>query len=313
MLADRVAAHVPFDGRDMARLLSSLRAHADALTMLTGRVPLDNPGAVAAMLRNLRKAGAQDQADALLRRDPAAHVSLKNPGAVAWLLGSLREAGAQDQADALLRRDPAAHAPLDDPYGVVQLLGSLREAGAHDQADALLRRDPAAHAPSTIRTAWSSCWAACGKRARRTRPTRWPNGCLRRECSSYSTNRETVGIGSVSVERPTAPRPHYGAGKTWTYCLFPTAGTVRRPCPSATADPPNPQGKSGQFPVRTSGATLRSPAQRPGSSQPSLGQDSLSGARCRCPDLPVVPRVGVQTYLSCGLNRVNGLVRSGFS
>lgn len=35
----------------------------------------------------------------------------------------------------------------------------------------------------------------------------------------------------------------------------------------------------------------------------------LSGARCRCPDLPVVPRVGVQTYLSCGLNRVNGLVR----
>jgi hypothetical protein len=28
--------------------------------------------------------------------------------------------------------------------------------------------------------------------------------------------------------------------------------------------------------------------------------------------IPVVPRVGVQTYLSCGLNRVNGLVRSGF-
>ena len=39
----------------------------------------------------------------------------------------------------------------------------------------------------------------------------------------------------------------------------------------------------------------------------------LSGARCRCPGLLVVPRVGVQTYLSCGLNRVNGLVRSGFS
>src|SRR5437879_1007878 len=31
----------------------------------------------------------------------------------------------------------------------------------------------------------------------------------------------------------------------------------------------------------------------------------LSGARCRCPGLLVVPRVGVQTYLSCGLNRVN--------
>jgi hypothetical protein len=38
------------------------------------------------------------------------------------------------------------------------------------------------------------------------------------------------------------------------------------------------------------------------SSQPSPGQDT-SGARCGCPDLAVVPRVGVQTYLSCGLNR----------
>ena len=41
-----------------------------------------------------------------------------------------REAGAQDQAAALLARDPAAHVALDDPEGVAWLLGSLREAGA---------------------------------------------------------------------------------------------------------------------------------------------------------------------------------------
>ena len=68
----------------------------------------------------------------------------------------------------------------------------------------------------------------------------------------------------------------------------PHRGTVRRPCPLAAADPPNPQDKSGQFPVRTSGATLRSPAQRPGSSQSSLGQDTClmgySGYNgCSCP------------------------------
>ena len=49
--------------------------------------------------------------------------------------------------------------------------------------------------------------------------------------------------------------------------------------------------KSGQDPVRTSGATLRSPRQRPRSSQPSAGQDtglSFPGKG-----------VGVQIYLSC--------------
>jgi hypothetical protein len=51
-------------------------------------------------------------------------------------------------------------------------------------------------------------------------------------------------------------------------------GTVRRPRPWPTVGPPNPQGKSRQLPVQTSGAKLRSPAQRPGSSQSSLGQDN---------------------------------------
>ena len=145
-------------------------------------VSLDDPRAVAALLGELREAGAQDQVTALLRRDPAAHASLGNPHAVALLLDRLREAGAQDQVTALLRRDPAAHAPLDklpyvavllaelrragaydqvtalaaraaarapldDPRAVAALLRELREAGAQDQVTVLLRRDPAAHAP----------------------------------------------------------------------------------------------------------------------------------------------------------------------
>jgi hypothetical protein len=93
----------------------------------------------------------------------------------------------------------------------------------------------------------------------------------------------------------------------------PTAGTVRRPdlARRPTAHPPNSQGKSGQFPVRTSGATLQSPAQRPGSSQSSLGQAVLSALvlsapRCRRPGDRVGSRVGVQVYLSCRLNRASG-------
>jgi hypothetical protein len=63
---------------------------------------------------------------------------------VARLLDSLREAGADEQAAALLARDPGAHARLDDPGGVADLLARLREAGADEQAAALAGRLPAA-------------------------------------------------------------------------------------------------------------------------------------------------------------------------
>ena len=157
------------------------RADDRPLRWAAAHAALDDPRGVAWLLASLREAGAQDQATALLARDPAAHVPLDDPRGVARLLGSLREAGAQDQATALAERaaahaaldDPvgrglaagqpagggragpghragrraAAHAALDDPRGVAWLLGSLREAGAQDQATALLARDPAAHVP----------------------------------------------------------------------------------------------------------------------------------------------------------------------
>ena len=70
--------------------------------------PLDDPDAVARLLASLRETGAEEQATALLARDPAAHVALDNPAFVALLLGSLREAGAAEQVAALADRLPGA-------------------------------------------------------------------------------------------------------------------------------------------------------------------------------------------------------------
>jgi hypothetical protein len=103
---------------------------------------LDDPLAVAILLITLREAGARAQAGMLAYR-AAADAPLDDPGGVASLLDSLQRAGADEQAAALLARDPAAHAPLDDPGGVASLLDSLQRAGADEQATALADRLPA--------------------------------------------------------------------------------------------------------------------------------------------------------------------------
>ena len=148
------AAHAALDNpRAVAELLVRLRmAGADEqAAALLARDPaahaaLDDLFGVAWLLDTLRRAGAREQAAALLARDPAAHAALDNRVAVATMLRSLRAAGADEQAATLLARDPAAHAALDNPEGVAELLVRLREAGADEQAATLLARDPAAHA-----------------------------------------------------------------------------------------------------------------------------------------------------------------------
>ena len=129
----------------LSRAPSCLSADPRPVHWAAAHVPVDDPLVVADLLDGLREAGADQQAAALLARDPAAHAALDNPDAVARLLDSLREAGAHQQAATLAAR-AAAHAPLDDPYAVARLLDSLREAGAHEQAAALAAR-AAAHAP----------------------------------------------------------------------------------------------------------------------------------------------------------------------
>ncbi|WP_378730596.1 hypothetical protein [Nocardia brasiliensis] len=102
-------------------------------------VPLDNPGAVADLLRSLRKLGADDQVQALVARDPGAQAALDKPQAVAVLLAELRELGADDQVQALAVR-AAAHVAHDDPWAVARLLRELRRSGADDQVHALAAR-----------------------------------------------------------------------------------------------------------------------------------------------------------------------------
>ena len=122
----------------------------------------------------------------------AAHVPVDDPYGVLNLLLSLREAGAYEQAATLAGR-VAAHAALDNRGGVARLLDSLQRAGADEQAATLAARLPA--------------------------PV----------CSSSSLCRTAPRISSVSDRKPTAPRPRHGAGKTWTYRLFPDRAPAPKP------------------------------------------------------------------------------------
>jgi len=60
----------------------------------------------------------------------------------------------EQQAAALLARNPAGHTELDDPEGVARLLGALREAGAEQQLRTLVERLPADTGDVTV---WGTC------------------------------------------------------------------------------------------------------------------------------------------------------------
>ena len=143
-----------------------LRADPRPAHWAAAHAALDDPGGVAGLLDSLRRAGADEQAAALLARDPAAHAALDDPGGVACLLDSLREAGADEQAAALLARDPAAHAALDDPDARGQPAGQPAGGGRARAGRRAGRPGPPPTPPSTTRTAWPACWTACGRRAR---------------------------------------------------------------------------------------------------------------------------------------------------
>jgi hypothetical protein len=125
--------------RDLHALNPAASLHA--AQWAAGHASLDNPYAVANLLRALREAGADQQVSALLDR-AAGHVSLDDPYAVRYLLEALREAGADQQVTALLDR-AAGHVSLDDPYAVRHLLRAMREAGADQQRGTFISRLPA--------------------------------------------------------------------------------------------------------------------------------------------------------------------------
>ena len=128
------------DGRAGGGLVDEVLAGGEGGDQgLQGQV-VDCPGVAAA-----GGVDADEQAAALLARDPAAHAALDNPDGVAILLHGLRLDGTYEQAAALADR-AAAHAPLDHLYGVNRLLDRLWEMGALKQVAALAER-AAAHTP----------------------------------------------------------------------------------------------------------------------------------------------------------------------
>ena len=148
--------------------------------------PLDDPAALVVLLKSLQRAGAGEQAAALLAREPAAHAPLDDPVAVANLLHSLRAAGAGEQAAALAAR-AAVYAPLDSARGVPWLLDSLREAGAREQAAVLTARLPMVG------------------------------------MSSSFSRRKASRISSASDGRPTAPGGAMGLGRAGLMACSPAA------------------------------------------------------------------------------------------
>ena len=204
LLARDPAAHASLDDPGgVAHLLDGLReAGADeqaaalasrAAALLArdpaARVSLDDPGAVAVLLGALREAGADEQAAALAARSRRPRLPRRPGRRGRGLLAALREAGADEQAAALAGR-AAAHVSLDDPGGVADLLGALREAGAEEQAAALAGPRPPPTSPSTTRAPWPPCWTRCGRRARTSRPPRWPTGCRGPACSGCSSEQQ---------------------------------------------------------------------------------------------------------------------------
>jgi hypothetical protein len=142
------AAGSAFAAGRLLRLLEQVRS--DSVThvaqwAVTG-ASLDNPYGVAWLLRGLREAGAHEQVDRLLARDPATAASLDNSYRVAWLLKGLREAlksprdaRAQEQADRLAAR-AATGVSLDDLGGLSFLLIQMMLVRAREPVATLAAR-----------------------------------------------------------------------------------------------------------------------------------------------------------------------------
>ena len=106
----------------------------------------------AALLAELRAAGASDAVRALLARDPASHGHIDYADSVAWLLGELRAAGAREAIRALLARDPASHVDFYDRQAVGRLAAELRAAGDIEAVRTLATRavDPNSMVAATM-------------------------------------------------------------------------------------------------------------------------------------------------------------------
>ena len=165
--ADQAALGDAADARGLYRDAAQLHKNAAAAgnlraaSYLSGRLPC---------LRD----------DARPVRWAVAHAVLDDPDAVAELLRKLRKAGAQDQATALLRprscRPRLPRRPRSAWPGCWTACGR-RARRTRPPRCWTVTLPPAS--PSTTHAAWPSCWGSCGRRARRTRSPCWPAAPLR--------------------------------------------------------------------------------------------------------------------------------------
>jgi hypothetical protein len=176
--------------RIAASLISKLRGvYPEAVATVAARAAvhagLEDPRAVAQLLRELRAAGTGSAVTTVLARDPGAHADLAELSAVVPLLAELHSAGAVEAVNALASRvvghvttghdsslhdghtvsqllaglgavnaDHAAvavaayaaeYVSLADPVVVTRLLSQLRTLGDSKALSTLLARDPAGH------------------------------------------------------------------------------------------------------------------------------------------------------------------------
>ena len=102
---------------------------------------VDDPRAVADLLRALRETGPDHAVARLLAGDPAGHVQLDDLRSVAHLLRALRAIGADDAARVLAIR-AVGRVSLDATGGVADLLPALHETEASDAGRTLAERAP---------------------------------------------------------------------------------------------------------------------------------------------------------------------------
>ena len=180
---------------------------------------LDDPQAVAGLLRRLRAAGADEMAQILISR-VGTQARPDDPQAVEWLLRTLRVLGPDaaivlpswGNAVAALASRAAAQASLDDPLAIAELLSVLDEAGDEDAVTILLARDPAAHTSlDDLRGVAELLGALCEAGARdavstlANRAAAWPASTTPSLSLSCSEHCARPGPGTRSSRWPTGP------------------------------------------------------------------------------------------------------------
>ena len=130
---------------------------------------LDDPGAVAALLRALGEAGASDAVTALAGpgrrpRQP------RRPGGRRRPAGGAARGRGQRRGHRTLAARAAADGQPRQPGGVAVLLGALRAVGAGDAVTVPWPPGPPPTPASTTRGASPSCWGRCARPGTRTRP-----------------------------------------------------------------------------------------------------------------------------------------------